>query len=95
MSHDYFCPLSDLEQAWNGADCHCSTIAKIREVEGIRLERVNFEQMLADIEETIRMEEGFNKGHDPLCPPGLKAVPPDRCHYCSILSQAREEGPLR
>lgn len=92
--HDPFCPRSDLTAAWNGADCHCVTINLLREVEGIELQRGNFEQMLHDIEETIRMEGGFNVGHDPLCPPGLKATTPDRCHYCITLTQARQEGPL-
>ena len=34
------------------------------------------------------------RDHDPLCPPGLKAAPPDRCSWCITIKQAREEGPL-
>lgn len=33
--------------------------------------------------------------HDPLCPPGLKAAPRDRCVWCVIIDQARTEGPHR
>lgn len=35
----------------------------------------------------------MNEGHDPLCPPGLKAATPDRCFWCCIITQARTEGP--
>ena len=29
--------------------------------------------------------------HDPLCPPGLKAVGPDECPWCVLLMQARAD----
>lgn len=83
-NHDPYCPRADLEQAWNGADCHCHVIAVLRNVEGVDIMRPS---------EAI--EKGILLAHDPLCPPGLKAAPPDRCTWCVTIAQARKEGPLQ
>lgn len=50
-SHDPLCARSDLEAAWNGAECSCPLIRLVRSVEGIELmspsdyvlERINAE----------------------------------------------------
>lgn len=105
--HDPMCPRADIDEAWNGATCHCSLIRLLRGVDGVETVRVDFATMLTDtqtrdtlaeIEEGVMREirdaDRITQGHDPLCPPGLKAAPPDRCTWCLTIRQAREEGPL-
>lgn len=32
-SHDHLCPRANLEEAWNGADCACDLITRVRSEE--------------------------------------------------------------
>lgn len=60
-------------------------IREIAESEGITEQQA---------EQRLATPEQITQGHDPLCPPGLKAAPPERCTWCLTIRQARTEGPL-
>lgn len=54
--HDPMCPRSDMEASWNGAECHCVVIRVLREVEGVSLERADYDGMWNKIEQQLRAE---------------------------------------
>lgn len=107
--HDPMCPRSDIDAAWSGATCHCVVIRLLRGISGVDTVPVDATAILTDtetrdilatIEERVMHQiseeagDRITKGHDPLCPPGLKAAPPGECTWCLTIRQARAEGPL-
>lgn len=90
--HDPLCPRADIEQAWNGADCACSVIHVLRGIDDVDLVTPG-DYILERVTREIAGDK-ITQGHDPLCPPGLKAAPPDRCTWCVTIWQARQEGPI-
>ena len=91
--HDPMCPRADMEQAWNGAECHCVVINALRGIKDVDLVTPG-DYILEQVNRQIAGDH-ITQGHDPLCPPGLKAAPPDRCSWCVTIQQAREEGPVQ
>lgn len=89
--HDPICPRSDIDAAWNGADCACSIIRAARGIPDLDL-------LMPTVDILERIEREISEHpmgqHDPLCPPGLKSVTPDMCTWCITITQARTEGPL-
>lgn len=51
--HDPMCPRADMEQAWNGAECHCGVIKVLRRVEGVTIERADFDKMWHKIDAQV------------------------------------------
>ena len=58
--HDPLCPRSDIEAAWNGADCHCVVIRLLRGIDKVDLERADFEAMWNEINDAVTDDEGSN-----------------------------------
>jgi hypothetical protein len=61
--HDPLCPRSDMEAAWNGAECHCVVIRLLREIDGATIERVDFGRMWNEIDIQVNKwrDEGLGK----------------------------------
>ena len=106
--HDPMCPRYVIDEAWQGAECQCDLIRLLRGMKDTDVLLVDTEATLARLEEKVIREIGEEEmlkrqrdradmimtGHDPLCPPGLKAAPFNECTWCVTIRQAREEGPL-